>query len=71
MERQNLTIRVMCRRLTRLTNALSKKLENLKAAMALHFTYYNLCRVHMTLRMTPTMAAGVTDRVWEIQDLAA
>ena len=69
IERQNLTLRMMCRRFTRLTNAFSKKLENLKAALALHFAYYNFCRVHMTLRVTPAMAAGVTDRVWRIDDL--
>jgi IS1 family transposase len=69
VERQNLTIRMMCRRFTRLTNAFSKKLANLKAALALHFAYYNFCRIHRTLRVTPAMAAGVTDRVWGIQDL--
>ena len=69
VERQNLTIRMMCRRLTRLTNAFSKKLANLKAAMALHFVYYNFCRIHQTLRLTPAMAAGVTDRVWELGEL--
>jgi IS1 family transposase len=69
VERQNLTIRMMCRRLTQLTNAFSKKLENLKAAMALHFAYYNFCRVHMTLRMTPTMAAGITNHIWGMEEL--
>ena len=69
MERQNLTIRMMCRRFTRLTNAFSKKLANLKAALALHFAYYNFCRVHKTLRVTPAMAAGVTDRVWGLEEL--
>jgi hypothetical protein len=66
VERQNLTIRMMCRRFTRLTNAFSKKLVNLKAALALHFAYYNFCRIHQTLRVTPAMAAGVADRVWEL-----
>jgi IS1 family transposase len=70
VERQNLTIRMMCRRFTRLTNAFSKKLANLKAALALHFAYYNFCRIHQTLRVTPAMAAGVTDRIWNLQDLA-
>jgi len=69
VERQNLTIRMMCRRFTRLTNAFSKKLANLKAALALHFAYYNFCRIHQTLRVTPAMAAGITDRVWGLQEL--
>jgi hypothetical protein len=69
VERQNLTIRMMRRRFTRLTNAFSKKLANLKAALALHFAYYNFCRVHATLRVTPAMAAGVTDRVWNLEEL--
>jgi hypothetical protein len=57
------------RRFTRLTNAFSKKLENLKAALSLHFAWYNFCRIHSTLRVTPAMAAGVTDSVWELQNL--
>jgi IS1 family transposase len=69
VERSNLTIRMSNRRMTRLTNAFSKKLENHKAAMALHFANYNLCRVHRTLRVTPAMAAGVTDHVWTVADL--
>ena len=69
VERQNLTIRMMCRRFTWLTNAFSKKLANLKAALALHLAYYNFCRVHQTLRVTPAMAAGVTDRVWDLGEL--
>jgi len=69
VERQNLTIRMMCRRFTRLTNAFSKKLANLKAALALHFAYYNFCRIHQTLRVTPAMAAGITERVWELREL--
>jgi hypothetical protein len=68
VERQNLTIRMHCR-LTRLTNAFSKKLENFKAAMALHFAYYNFVKIHSTIRMTPAMAAKVTDRLWEVSDL--
>lgn len=69
VERQNLTIRMSNRRMTRLTNAFSKKLENHKAAMALHFAHYNLCRVHRTLRVTPAMEAGITDHVWTVEEL--
>jgi IS1 family transposase len=69
VERQNLTMRMSIRRLTRLTNAFSKKLANLKAAVALHFAYYNFCRVHKTLRVTPAMEAGLTDHVWTIAEL--
>lgn len=71
IERQNLTVRMACRRFTRLTNAFSKKLENLKAALALHFAHYNLVRIHSSLRVTPAMAAGVTDRVWGLEELVA
>ncbi len=69
IERQNLTVRMSMRRLTRLTNGFSKKLENLKAATALHFAHYNLCRIHKTLRVTPAMAAGIVSHIWEIEDL--
>ena len=69
VERQNLTMRMQMRRFTRLTNGFSKKWENLCAAVALHFAHYNLCRVHSTLRITPAMAAGVTDHVWSIGEL--
>jgi transposase-like protein/IS1 family transposase len=69
VERQNLTMRMQIRRLTRLTNAFSKKLENHKAAIALHVAYYNFCRLHGTLRVTPAMEAGITDRVWNIAEL--
>jgi IS1 family transposase len=69
VERQNLTIRMQMRRLTRLTNAFSKKWENLWAAYCLHFAYYNFCRIHKSLRVTPAMEAGITDHVWEISDL--
>jgi hypothetical protein len=69
VERQKLTMRMHIRRLTRLTNAFSKKWENLKAALALHFAWYNLCRIHSTLRATPAMEAGVTDHVWTLEDL--
>ncbi len=67
VERANLSVRMACRRFTRLTNGFSKKLENLKAALGLWFAYYNLCRIHMTLRVTPAMA----DRVWELAELVA
>ncbi len=64
-------MRMQIRRFTRLTNAFSKKLANLKAALALHFAWYNFVRVHKTLRVTPAMAAGLTDRVWNLLDLLA
>jgi IS1 family transposase len=70
VERQNLTMRMHMRRFTRLTNAFSKKVENHAHAVALHMMYYNFVRIHKTLRVTPAMAAGVTDRLWEIADLA-
>jgi IS1 family transposase len=69
IERQNLTMRMHCRRLTRLTNAFSKKLDNFKAAIALHFAYYNLVKIHRTIRMTPAMAIKATDRLWSISEL--
>lgn len=69
VERQNLTMRMAIRRFTRLTNAFSKKLDNLKAACALHFAYYNFCRVHQTLRVTPAMQAGITDHIWTSAEL--
>jgi transposase-like protein len=71
IERQNLSIRMGMRRMTRLTNAFSKKWENLEAAYALWFAYYNWCRVHQTLRVTPAMEAGITDHVWTITELIA
>jgi hypothetical protein len=69
VERQNLTMRMSMRRFTRVTNTLSKKLENLQAAVALHFAHYNLVRLHKTLRVTPAMAAGVTDRLWSLEEI--
>ncbi|MBI4610590.1 MAG: hypothetical protein HY726_16465 [Candidatus Rokubacteria bacterium] len=63
VERQNLTIRMQIRRFTRLTNAFSKKLDNLKAALVLHFAWHNFVRIHRSLRVTPAMAAGLTNRV--------
>src|SRR5271156_4050816 len=71
IERQNLTMRMSMRRFTRLTNAFSKKLENLKAAVAVHFAYYNFVRIHQTLRVTPAMEAGLTDHIWELKELLA
>jgi hypothetical protein len=68
-ERQNLTMRMSMRRFTRLTNAFSKKIENHEHAIALYFFYYNFCRIHLTLRVTPAMAAGVSDHVWEIEEI--
>jgi len=70
VERQNLTMRMSMRRFTRLTNAFSKKLDNHIHALALYFVFYNFTRIHKTLRMSPAMAAGVTDRLWEIADIA-
>ena len=69
VERQNLTVRMTQRRFTRLTNAFSKKLENMKAALALYFTWYNFCRIHSTLRVTPAMAAGITTKVRSLKEL--
>ena len=69
VERQNLTMRMSMRRFTRLTNAFSKKVENLASAVSLHFMYYNFCRIHQSLRVTPAMEAGVTDHVWNIEEI--
>ena len=71
IERQNLTVRMHNRRFTRLTNAFSKKVENHLASLAIHYMHYNFVRIHQTLRVTPAMAAGVTDRLWSIQDVVA
>jgi transposase-like protein/IS1 family transposase len=71
IERQNGSLRQWCKRLTRLTYAFSKKWENLQSALALHFAYYNFVRIHSALRVTPAMAAGVTDRTWTLEDLIA
>jgi hypothetical protein len=71
VERQNLTMRMNMRRFTRLTNAFSKKIENHAAAVALHFMYYNFCRIHQTLRVTPAMEAGVSDHVWTVEEVVA
>lgn len=69
VERQNLNIRTAMRRYTRLSITFSKKWENLKAALALYFAYYNFCRVHSTIRCTPAMAAGITKTIWKFEDL--
>lgn len=71
VERQNLTMRMAMRRFTRLTNGFSKKLENHAYAVSLHFMYYNFCRIHQTLRVTPAMAAKVTDKLWDVEDIVA
>jgi hypothetical protein len=71
VERQNLNIRMGMRRFTRLTNAFSKKLENHCHALALYFMFYNFCRIHKTLKVAPAMAAGVTDKLWSMEDIVA
>ena len=70
VERQNLTMRMSMRRFTRLTNAFSKKVDNHKAAVALHFMHYNFARIHKTLRVTPAMEAGISDHVWSLSEIA-
>jgi len=69
VERQNLSMRMHMRRFTRLTNGFSKKVENHQHMLALYFMYYNFCRVHQTLRVTPAMAANVSDHVWELREV--
>ena len=71
VERQNLTMRMSMRRFTRLTNGFSKKLDNHIHALALYFVFYNFTRIHKTLRMSPAMAAGITDRLWSLEDVIA
>lgn len=71
VERMNLSIRMQNRRFTRLTNAFSKKLDNHIHALALYFAFYNFCRIHKSLRMSPAMAAGITDRLWSLEDIVA
>jgi IS1 family transposase len=71
IERQNLTMRMGIRRLTRLTNAFSKKIENHAAAVSLHMMYYNFARVHQTLKTTPAVTAGIADHVWSIEEIVA
>jgi IS1 family transposase len=69
VERNNLTMRMHMRRFTRLTNAFSKKIENHAYVVALHMMYYNFVRIHQSLRITPAMAAGVTDTLWSLEDI--
>jgi len=69
VERSTLTIRMQMRRFTRLTNGFSKKIDNHGHALSVFFVYYNFCRIHMTLRITPAMAAGLSDHVWELDEL--
>lgn len=69
IERQNLTLRMRQRRFTRLTNGFSKKLRNLKAAVALHYCDYNFCRIHETIKVTPAIEAGITNKFWNLQNL--
>jgi len=71
VERQNLTMRMQIRRFTRLTNGFSRKFENHWAALALYFAYYNFCRIHSTIRVTPAMEARITDHVWDLAELLA
>jgi len=71
VERQNLTMRMSMRRFTRLTNAFSKKVENLAYAVSLHFMYYNFCRIHQSLRVTPAMEAGIATHVWGLEEVTA
>lgn len=71
VERHNLTMRMQLRRFTRLTNAFSKRIENLKASLALYFAHYNFLRIHATLRMTPAMKAGITDHLWDWDKILA
>lgn len=71
VERQNLTMRMCMRRFTRLSNGFSKKIENHEHSIALHYMHYNFARIHKTLRVTPAMAAGVSDHVWSIEEIAA
>jgi hypothetical protein len=68
-ERQNLTMRMSMRRFTRLTNGFSKKIENHEHAVALHYMYYNFCRIHQTLRVTPAMEAGISNHVWSLEEI--
>jgi IS1 family transposase len=69
VEKQNHTLRMHCGRLTRLTNAFSKKFENFEAAVALNFGYYNFCKMHLTIRWTPAMEAGIEKSQWTVADL--
>jgi hypothetical protein len=68
-ERQKLSMRMGMRRFTRLTNTISKKIENHEAAIALHYMHYNFARIHQTLRVTPAMEAGITNHVWTLEEI--
>src|SRR5208283_5499048 len=70
VERQNLTMRMQMRRFTRLTNGFSKKVDNHRHAVALHYMHYNFCRIHQTLRVTPAMEAGIANHVWSLEEIA-
>ena len=70
IERANLTMKMGMRRFTRLTNGFSKKIENHSASVAIHLMHYNFARIHKTLRITPAMAAGVSDHVWSLEEIA-
>lgn len=69
VERANLTMRMGMRRFTRLTNGFSKRIENLEHAVALHFMHYNFVRIHKTLKTTPALEAGITDKLWSLEDV--
>ena len=71
VERQNLTMRMHMRRFTRLTNGFSKKVDNHRRSVALHYMFYNFCRIHQTLKVTPAMEAGITDHVWSLEEVCA
>src|SRR5215472_10652888 len=71
VERQNLTMRMGMRRFTRLTNGFSKKVDNHRHMVALHYMYYNYCRIHQSLRCPPAMEAGLSNHVWDIEELIA
>lgn len=71
IERQNLTMRMCMRRFTRLTNAFSKKIENHMAAISLHYMHYNFCRKHQSTKVTPAMAAGISDHAWSLEEMIA
>ena len=71
VERQNLTMRLHMRRFTRLTNGFSKKVDNHRHSVALHYMFYNFCRIHQTLKVTPAMEAGITDHVWSLEEVCA
>lgn len=71
VERQNLTMRMHMRRFTRLTNGFSKKVDNHRHSVSLHYMFYNFCRIHQTLKVTPAMEAGLTDHVWGIEEICA